>query len=208
MVSIAAFRPSAQFAWTSGEAMNRVLTIFIALHWTVVFAALAALAGLHNGENFAAVLAAIGIEFAAVTLPMPLPEALCALLAMGFGVVAALFLWLFSTALLDREGGGKGTDDVARLAFGSAVAVLTLVFIGCASSPAAFGFYRSLAIELGALLASYLAVCAERRMAVAATKAGARDDRVDVAARAMALRAAHESLVHRLMGGRRSGEPR
>jgi hypothetical protein len=183
--------------------MNRVLTIFIALHWTVVFAALAALAGLHNGENFAAVLAAIGIEFAAVTLPMPLPEALCALLAMGFGTVAALFLWLFVTALLDR-GSGNGTDDVARLAFGSAVAMFTLVFIGCASSSAAFGFYRSLAIELGALLASYLAVCAERRMMAAATPAGARD----AAARAMALRAAHESLVHRLLGGRGSGEPR
>jgi hypothetical protein len=208
MVSIAALHPSAQFAWTSGKAMNRVLTIFIALHWTVVFAALAALAGLHNGENFAAVLAAIGIEFAAVTLPMPLPEALCALLAMGFGIVAALFLWLLATALFERGSGGNGTDEVARLAFGSAVAALTLVFIGCASSPAAFGFYRSLAIELGALLASYLAVCAERRMAAAATKAGARGDGVDAAARAMALRAAHESLVHRLLGGRGSGGPR
>lgn len=185
--------------------MNRILTIFIALHWTVVFAALAALAGLHGGENFPAVLASIGIGFAAVTLPMPVPKALCGLLAIGFGIVAALFLWTLVTALLDR-GNGNEADEVARLAFGSAVAVLTAVFLGCAVMPGASGLYRSMALELGALLASYLAVGAERR-ATAAAK-GRAGDPIGAAARAMALRAAHESLVHRLMGHGRSGEPR
>ncbi|MBN9075231.1 MAG: hypothetical protein BGN87_03920 [Rhizobiales bacterium 65-79] len=184
--------------------MNRILSIFIALHWTMVFAALAALAGLHGGENFSAVLAAVGIGFAAVTLPMPVPAALCGLLAIGFGIVAALFLWTFVTALLDR-GHGNEVDEVARLAFGSAVAVLTAVFLGCVLMPAASGLYRSMALELGALLASYLAVCAERRATAAKGRAG---DPIDAAARAMALRAAHESLVHRLMGRGRSGEPR
>jgi len=184
--------------------MNRVLTIFIALHWTVVFAALAALAGLHDGENFPAVLAAISIQFPVYSPPMP--AALCALLAMGFGTVAALFLWMLVTALLDGEGEGGDADEVVRLAFGSAVAVFTLVFLGCALTPAASGLYRSIAVETGALLASYLAVCAERRMAAVAKERAA--DRLEAAARTMALRAAHESLVHRLMGGRRSGEPR
>jgi hypothetical protein len=41
-------------------------------------------------------------------------------------------------------------------------------------------------------------------MAVAAK--GRAAERLEAAARTMALRAAHESLVHRLMG-RRSGEP-
>jgi len=178
--------------------MNRILTIFIALHWTVVFAALTALAGLDGGENFPAVLAAIGIQFSAYSPPMP--AALCALLAIGFGTVAALFLWTLVTALLDGESDGGDADEVARLAFGCAVAVFTLVFLGCALTPAASGPYRSMALETAALLASYLAVCAESRMAVAAK--GRAAERLEAAARTMALRAAHESLIHRLMGGR------
>ena len=185
-------------------AMNRVLTIFVSLHWTVVFAALAALAGLHGGQNFPDVLAAIGIEFVAGSLPMPAP-ALCAMLAVAFGIVAALFLWTFVTGLLDRAGDGGEIDEVARLSFGSAVAMLTVVFVGCASAPAVSGFYRSLAVELAALLASYLAVCAERRMAIMAQERAA--ERLGAAARGMALGAAHESLVHRLLP-RTNGEQR
>jgi hypothetical protein len=187
----------------SGDAMNRILTIFIALHWTVVFAALTALAGLDGGENFPAVLAAIGILFSPYSPPMP--AALCALLAIGFGTVAALFLWTLVTALFDRGGDDGDADEVARLAFGSAVAVFTLVFLGYALTPAASGLYRAMAVETAALLASYLAVCAESRMAAVAK--GRAAERLEAAARTMALRAAHESLVHRLMG-RRSGEPR
>jgi hypothetical protein len=189
----------------SGEAMSRILTIFIALHWTVVFAALTALAGMNGGENFAAVLAAIGSAFPVASLPAPASAALCAMLAVGFGIVTALFLWMFVTGLLDRRGQGSEADEVAGLAFGSAIAVLTLLFIGCASMPAASGFYHALAIELAALLASYLAVCAERRMAVITR---VRPDQLGGAAHAMALRAAHESLVHRLLAGRIDGEAR
>jgi hypothetical protein len=210
MVSIALAGAALQFHGTSGKAMNRILTLFVCLHWAVVFIALTLLAGLHGGENFAAVLAAIGIQFPVdARFPvnaqfsgnvMPVPPALCALLAIGFGIVACLFLWTLVTSFLDRRAEGSEADEVAGLAFAGAVAVFTLVFLGCAVTAEAIGLYRSMALEIGALLASYLAICAERRMVVAAVaKPG---NPAGAAARAMALHAAHDSLLARLGGGR------
>lgn len=198
MVSIALAGAALQFHGTSGKAMNRILTLFVCLHWAVVFIALTLLAGLHGGENFVAVLAAIGIQFSVDA--MVVPPALCALLAVGFGIVASLFLWTLVTSFLDRRAEGNEADEVAGLAFGGAVAVFTLVFLGCALTAEAIGLYRSMALEIGALLASYLAICAERRMVVAAVaKPG---NPAGAAARAMALHAAHDSLLARLGGGR------
>jgi hypothetical protein len=201
MVSIALAGAALQFHGTSGKAMNRILTFFVCLHWAVVFIALTLLAGLHGGENFVAVLAAIGIQFSVDA--MVVPPALCALLAVGFGIVASLFLWTLVTSFLDRRAEGNEADEVAGLAFGGAVAVFTLVFLGCALTAEAIGLYRSMALEIGALLASYLAICAERRMAVAAVaRAG---NPAGAAARAMALHAAHDSLLARLGGRKRGG---
>jgi hypothetical protein len=134
---------------------------------------------------------------------MSVPPALCALLAVGFGIVASLFLWTLVTGFLDRRAEENEADEVARLAFGGAVAVFTLVFLGCAAGAEAIGLYRSMALEVGALLASYLAICAEQRMALAAA-AGAGNP-AGAAARTMALHAAHESLLTRLGAGRTRG---
>jgi hypothetical protein len=201
MVSIALAGAALQFHGTSGKAMNRILTLFVCLHWAVVFIALTLLAGLHGGENFVAVLAAIGIQFSVDA--MVVPPALCALLAVGFGIVASLFLWTLVTSFLDRRAEGNEADEVAGLAFGGAVAVFTLVFLGCALTAEAIGLYRSMALEIGALLASYLAICAERRMVVAA--AAKPGNPAGAAARTMALHAAHDSLLARLGGGRGNG---
>jgi hypothetical protein len=198
MVSIALAGPAFQFHGTSGKAMNRILTLFVCLHWAIVFVALTLLAGLHGGENFTAVLAAIGIQFPVDA--MPVPPALCALLAIGFGIVACLFLWTLITCFADRQAEGNEADEIAGLAFGAAVAVFTLVFLGCAAGADAIGLYRSMAVEICALLASYLAICAERR--TAAFRAG---DPEGAPARTMALHAAHDSLLARLGGGQGSG---
>lgn len=205
MVSIAGDGFTLQFSQTGGKAMNRILTLFVSLHWTIVFAALALLAGLHGGENFGAVLASIGIQFPVDALPMPVPAALCALLAVGFGIVGALFLWMFVTGAFDRRIADNEADEVARLAFGGAVGIFTVVFVGCATASEASGLYRSVAVEMGALLVSYLAVCAERRMVVAAAETREAES-VGNAARNMALHAVHDSLVARLAGGRNDGE--
>jgi hypothetical protein len=207
MVSIALAGSALQFHGTSGKAMNRILTLFVYVHWAAVFVALTLLAGLHGGENFTAVLAAIGIQFpvdAQFSInATPVPSALCALLAVGFGIVASLFLWTLVTSFLDRRAEGNEADEVAGLAFGGAVAVFTLVFLGCAAGAEAIGLYRSMALEIGALLASYLAICAERRMAVAAVaRAG---NPAGAAARTMTLHAAHDSLLARLGGRKRGG---
>jgi hypothetical protein len=117
--------------------------------------------------------------------------------------VASLFLWTLVTGFLDRRAEGNEADEVAVLAFGGAVAVFTLVFLGCALTAEAIGLYRSMALEIGALLASYLAICAERRMVVAA--AAKPGNPAGAAARTMALHAAHDSLLARLGGGRGNG---
>ncbi len=173
--------------------MHRILTLFLSFHWMSVFAALAVLAGIHGGENFPAVLGAIGIVVPGGSLPTPATSVLCMALAMGFSLVCVLFFWMLVTVVLEKNAESSEADDVARLAFGGAICMLTLVFIGCAAGSVT-GLYRSVALELGALVASYLAVCAERR--IAATRA----DDIGATARAMALHAAHESLVSRLMG--------
>src|SRR5690606_30824475 len=105
MVSIAPGGLAFQFPCTSGKAMSRILSLFVSLHWTVIFTALALLAGLHGGENFAAVLAAIGIQFPLHALMVP--PALCALLAIAFGLVAVLFLWGLVTGALDRRANSE-----------------------------------------------------------------------------------------------------
>jgi hypothetical protein len=105
-----------------------------------------------------------------------------------------LFLWTLLTALFDQEESG-GTDDVARLAFGSAIGMITILFLVCAFASVQ-GFYGITALELAALAGSWLAISAEKR-----TEEGPalrQGEPVQSAARLMALGAAHNSLLRRL----------
>jgi hypothetical protein len=178
----------------SRDAMRRILSLFLALHWMIVFAALAVACGLDGQGGFTAVLRAVGLA-----VPPNLPyfdsgEAVSTGFVSGFGLVAVLFLWTFLTALFDQEGSG-GTDDVARLAFGSAIGMITILFLVCALASVQ-GFYGITALELAALAGSWLAISAEKRMME--QRLSHEGEPVQSAARMMALGAAHNSLLRRL----------
>lgn len=188
--------------------MRRILSFFLSLHWAVMFAALAVLSGVGRGHGFPLSLSALGLAPPDDIGGFLCAPATAAALACGFGVVAVLFLWTLVTLFLNDGDLPEETDDVARLAFGGAVLILTAVFIACAACPVR-GLYPMLALEMTALLASYVAVAAERGTARRRAAGAKGNDDVRVAARTMALGAVHSSLLGQLTG--RSGgaaEPR
>jgi hypothetical protein len=176
--------------------MRRILSLFLALHWMIVFTALAALCALDGQGGFSVVLHAIGLA-----PPVGLPhfmtgQAVSTGLASGFGLVAVLFLWTLLTAFSEDEE-SSGTDEVARLAFGSAIGMVTILFLPCALASVQ-GLYGIVALELAALAGSWLAISAERQMVE--RDRPRRDEPVQNAARLMALGAVHNSLLRRLQG--------
>jgi hypothetical protein len=174
--------------------MRRILSLFLALHWMIVFAALAMLCAFGRQGGFSAVLDTIGLSTPAGFSGLMASQAVCTFFASGFGLVAILFLWTLLTALFEEEEAG-GTDEVARLAFGGAIGMVTILFLVCALA-AVKGFYAIVALELAALAGSWLAISAEKRMMERV--ALPRGEQVRDAARVMALGAAHNSLLRRL----------
>ena len=141
--------------------MRHILTMLIAFHWMAVFAMLAIVSTVDPEHGMLAALRFLGA--------VPLPDAsdlgggplAAAFLAVAFAVASVLFLW---TLLTDRLGDGmfgSETEAVARRAFGCGIGVLSLLLIGgaCCRCP---GLFVTSAVALAALLASYLAVYAER----------------------------------------------
>jgi len=174
--------------------MRRILSLFLALHWMIVFSALSTLCALGRHGGFSAVLHAVGLA-----APAGLPDsmgypAVSIFFASGFGLVAVLFLWTLLTAFVDASDSSE-MDEVARLAFGSAIGMVTILFLACAFSSVQ-GFYAIVALELAALAGSWLALSAERRMMERAVPE--EGEPVQNAARLMALGAAHSSLLRRL----------
>ena len=86
------------------------------------------------------------------------------------------------------------TDEVARVAFGGAVGLLTLMLLASSVAPAP-ALFSSVALQLGALLISYLVVQTDRQSQAAAAMD---DEDTRQAARIMALGAAHSSLLSRI----------
>jgi hypothetical protein len=162
----------------------------------IVFAALAMLCALDRQGGFSVVLHAVGLG-----VPVGLPrfadgQTISTAFASGFGLVAVLFLWTLLTALFEGEESSE-TDEVARLAFGGAIGMVTMLFLACAFASVQ-GFYAVVALELAALAGSWLAISAEKRMMERA--APRQDEPVQNAARLMALGAVHNSLLRRLQG--------
>lgn len=174
--------------------MRRILSFFLALHWMIVFSALATLCALDRQGGFSVVLHAVGLAAPAGLPRLMTSQAVSTAFASAFGLVALLFLWTFLTALFEDEQSSE-TDEVARLAFGCAVGVVTILFLTCALASAQ-GFYGVVALELAALAGSWLAISAEKRMMDRAIPR--QNEPVQNAARLMALGAVHNSLLRRL----------
>jgi hypothetical protein len=174
--------------------MPRVLTSFLTFHWAAAFA-LFAMACVMGGDGGAArALAMLGLtesglpDFAngSASMLLPLASAICGM----------LFFWAFATCMFS-DTDAEGDGDVLRMAFASAALLISLLMI-CGSVNFVAGLYPAVAVHLAALLASYLAIQAERLAAMMSASPSQGDIRA--AARLMALGAAHISTLSRLSG--------
>ncbi|CAH2401656.1 hypothetical protein [Mesorhizobium ventifaucium] len=150
--------------------MRHILSSFLALHWAVVFALLAFIC-IDGNRGLAAALGVLGVavqssRFAGLENPV-----VVAPLAVALLVVAALFCWAFVEALFSDPTNPDATDSVVRVAFICASGVLSLIVVGGAAQ-GINGLLMVVAVQLAALLASYVAMLAERRSALAAAVPG------------------------------------
>jgi hypothetical protein len=171
--------------------MPRALTTLLTFHWAAAFALLS-MACVMGGSGAAQALSMLGL---AQTGLLDGGSAAATLLSPAAAVCAVLFFWAFVTSVLgDPEAEGS---DVVAIAFASAALLVCLLMI-CGSVTFVAGLYPAVAVHLAALLASYLAIQAERFAAVRSAAPGENDIRA--AARVMALGAAHVSMLSRLSG--------
>lgn len=185
----------------AGMPMRHVLTSFLALHWAIVFALLAFIC-IDGNRGVAAALGVLGATIEGTRF-IDLDNAIVvAPLATALLVVAVLFFWAFVETLIN-DATSQAVDSVARIAFISASGVLSLIVVGGAAQ-GINGLFMVVAVQLAALLASYVAMLAERR-SVAAVAQG--DIEIRVAAHGMAAAAAHNSLLS-LISGRTGPNPR
>lgn len=178
--------------------MRLFLIFLLPFHWMVAFALLAVAAA---SGNLDALFAAVGAVPAESLAAAPIGHGLATVFAIGFGLVAALFLWTLLTAAMGSAEPGA-LEEVAGLAFGCAIALATITLLFSAGRTIGGG-QAACAFQIAALAASYVALIAERRANFAATATATESEDVRATARFMALGAAHSSMLSRLPG--RSG---
>lgn len=172
--------------------MPRLLTLFVAAYWTTFFAILAlAAAGEVAGEGFPALHALLSPGTSPFRIPAGAPVS--AGLAVGFLLVAMLFLWTLATMLFgERQGDG---DELVRLALAAAAGAMTvLLALGVWSGMS--DVLSVVTLQFTALLVSYGTILAEA--ARQAERSDAADPRAGGPARAMAVGAAHHTMLSRL----------
>ncbi|MBZ9700750.1 MULTISPECIES: hypothetical protein [unclassified Mesorhizobium] len=172
--------------------MRQVLTSFLALHWTIVFALLAIIC-IDGNRGVAGALGVLGVTIESARFVDLENVVVVAPLATALLVVAVLFFWAFVEALINNAS-NPGADSVARIAFISASGVLSLILVGGAAQ-GINGLFLVVAVQLAALLASYVAMLAERR-----TLAASDEVEIHATAHSMARAAAHNSLLSLISG--------
>ncbi|MER8438225.1 hypothetical protein NKH36_16190 [Mesorhizobium sp. M1312] len=176
--------------------MRHILSSFLALHWAVVFALLAFLC-IDGNRGVAAALGVLGVAVQDTRFADLENAVVVAPLAVALLVVAVLFCWAFVETLFSDPRNPDATDGVVRVAFISASGVLSLIVVGGAAQ-GVNGLFMVVAVQLAALLASYVAMLAEQRSALAAAIPGTGEIRD--AAHVMAKAAAHNSALSRISG--------
>jgi hypothetical protein len=177
--------------------MRHILTPLIAFHWLAVFALLAMVSTLDPEHGILAALSLLGAA--------PTPDAFfsgggplaAGFFSFAFAVAGVLFLWTLATAFFSGSFPFGDTERVARLAFGTAVGIFSVLTLSGASERIPDLFLTG-SIAIVTLLASYLAVFAER-WAVTILSAPTDSD-LRAAARVMAAGAAHTALLGQISG--------
>ena len=175
--------------------MRHVLSSFLALHWAVVFALLSYIC-IDGSRGIDAALGVLGVPIQGDRFPALDHFAVVAPLSVALLTVAVLFCWAFVETLLNAMARPDAGDSVVQIAFIAASFLLSLILIGGVAQ-GIDGLFMVIAIQMTALLASYVAVQAERRSVVAAMALQENDVR---AAARMAMGAAHSSLLSRISG--------
>lgn len=173
--------------------MNRAIALFVPLYWSALFALLAMKPSAFFGGDLVIPFEEFGSGIAAVPLASWLGLAALSLTA-GAVLVSALFLWAFLAALLDRDA--ANAIVIVRIAFGAAIGLMLVLTVARLGGG---GWGKGLSwasLELAALLASYMAMIAERRSAAMRPP----QEENPSAARAMAQDAAHRTLLSQLSG--------
>lgn len=178
--------------------MRPLLTYLVPVYWMAAFALLASHAA--SQPHALALFVTGGADPIVLDTGSALARNVSTAFAIAFGLVGTLFLWAFLTAVLGSGDYPGGYEEVASVAFGGAIVLVTVALIISAARLGA-AVEGASAFQLAALTASYAAVIAERRI-LGASKAPAADDFRDTARR-MALGAAHSSMLNRLV--RRTG---
>jgi hypothetical protein len=177
--------------------MRHTLTLLIAFHWMVVFALLAMVSTLDPEHGILAALSLLGAA--------PTPDAFISgggslaagFFSFAFAVASVTFLWTLATAFFSGNSPFGDSERVARLAFGTAVGVFSVLTLSAAAERSS-SLFLSGSIAIAALLVSYLAVFAER-WAVTILSAPSDSD-LRAAARVMAAGAAHTALLGQISG--------
>lgn len=178
--------------------MRHVLTSFLSVHWAIVFALLALIC-IDGNRGVAAALGVLGVTIESARFAELENIVVVAPLAIALLVVAVLFFWAFVDTLVN-DATSLEADSVARIAFISASGVLSMILIGGAAQ-GINGLFMVVAVQLAALLASYVAMLAERRSVAALVEGD-----IHVTAHGMAKAAAHISLLSLISG--RTGSSR
>jgi hypothetical protein len=175
--------------------MRHFLTSILAFHWAAAFAVLAMVCVSGGDTGAAGALNLVGVTLPGFGGAPATGPAFAAFLSLAFAVVSVLFFW----ALLTTFGGDRTGDDdqVIRMAFAAAACVLTLLLVVGAVQGAG-GLFSVVSAHLSALMASYLAIYAERWSASLSDVPD--EDDLRAAARVMAAGAAHSSMLSRLSG--------
>jgi hypothetical protein len=174
--------------------MRHVLTSLLALHWALVFALLAFIC-IDGNRGVSAALGMLGVTVQSAGFAELDNAVVVASLATALMVVAVLFCWAFLETLISTMN-LDAADSVMRIAFISALGLLSLVLVGGAAQ-GIDGLFMVIAIQMAALLASYVAMFAERRSTASAALPGKGENG---AAHVMAKGAAHDSLLSRISG--------
>lgn len=172
--------------------MRHVLTSFLSVHWAIVFALLALIC-IDGNRGVASALGVLGVTVESARFVNLENVIVVAPLATALLVVSVLFFWAFVDSLIN-DAASPGADSVVRMAFISASGVLSMILIGGAAQ-GINGLFMVVAVQLAALLASYVAMLAERRSAAASDDAD-----LHAMAHSMAKAAAHNSLLSLISG--------
>jgi len=164
--------------------MRQILSSALKLYWAVAFAAMSAVCVFDLENGMLKVFRLLALTDVGMTDANGSGLLATGLFGSAFALVSLLFLWAFVVGLLDTAG-TREADEVARMAFGfgggmlAAASVLAAVlFIP--------GVFSAIAIQLAAMLASYLAIRTEGRTTARAVSV----DRPISSVQAMATNAA------------------